>query len=353
MGRTPRSPPSRLSTPALYERRSGDPRAGPLPALVFARRTRGQGHERDAPRAVARLASGGRCRCSSAFLGVLGFSFSLPATRLAVEDLDATFVGLGRAVVAALGSAAPADPAPAPRPRRDQLGRLAPRGAGGGGGLSPVHRARPSRPHLGGRRRDRGRAPGGHRGDGRAARLRVPVARLLAGLRCPGLVAVLAFAATQGAGDVGLAYVYVFCPPGPRARWVTRRAGRCHGSSADGRPSAGRCCCPLPVVAPLAVAAALTGDLSPPPRRHGRLARLRLRLAGEHVPRLLRLVRGPGPRRGGEGGRGRKLAQPVLTLAWSALLSEQIGAATLIASIAVVASVVATQRTRVAHAAHR
>jgi drug/metabolite transporter (DMT)-like permease len=34
-------------------------------------------------------------------LGVLGFSLTLPATRLAVVDLDPTFVGLGRAIVAA------------------------------------------------------------------------------------------------------------------------------------------------------------------------------------------------------------------------------------------------------------
>ena len=34
-------------------------------------------------------------------LGVLGFSFTLPATRLAVVDLDPTFVGFGRAIVAA------------------------------------------------------------------------------------------------------------------------------------------------------------------------------------------------------------------------------------------------------------
>jgi drug/metabolite transporter (DMT)-like permease len=34
-------------------------------------------------------------------LGVLGFSFSLPATRLAVAELDGTLVGLGRAVAAA------------------------------------------------------------------------------------------------------------------------------------------------------------------------------------------------------------------------------------------------------------
>ncbi|MEB3339101.1 MAG: DMT family transporter [Leptolyngbyaceae bacterium] len=36
------------------------------------------------------------------FLGVLVFSLSLPATRLAVADLDSTFVGLGRAVVASI-----------------------------------------------------------------------------------------------------------------------------------------------------------------------------------------------------------------------------------------------------------
>jgi drug/metabolite transporter (DMT)-like permease len=36
------------------------------------------------------------------FLGVLSFSLTLPATRLAVVDLDPIFVGLGRAVVAGL-----------------------------------------------------------------------------------------------------------------------------------------------------------------------------------------------------------------------------------------------------------
>ena len=35
-------------------------------------------------------------------LGVVGFSLTLPATRLAVAELDPTFVGLGRAIVAAL-----------------------------------------------------------------------------------------------------------------------------------------------------------------------------------------------------------------------------------------------------------
>ncbi len=35
------------------------------------------------------------------FLGVLGFSGTLPATRIAVTNFDPTFVGLGRALVAA------------------------------------------------------------------------------------------------------------------------------------------------------------------------------------------------------------------------------------------------------------
>ena len=39
------------------------------------------------------------------FVGVLAFSFSLPATRLAVEDLDAWFVAFGRAAVAAVFAA--------------------------------------------------------------------------------------------------------------------------------------------------------------------------------------------------------------------------------------------------------
>ncbi len=34
-------------------------------------------------------------------LGVVGFSLTLPATRLAVTELDPTFVGLGRAIIAA------------------------------------------------------------------------------------------------------------------------------------------------------------------------------------------------------------------------------------------------------------
>jgi drug/metabolite transporter (DMT)-like permease len=57
-------------------------------------------------------------------IGVLLFSFSLPATRLAVAGIDPTVVGLGRAVVAAALGAALLAITRQPRPTRAQLPRL-------------------------------------------------------------------------------------------------------------------------------------------------------------------------------------------------------------------------------------
>src|ERR687887_461764 len=58
-------------------------------------------------------------------LGILGFSFSLPATRLAVADLDPWFVAFGRATVAAALAAAYLRATRAPRPTRAQARSLA------------------------------------------------------------------------------------------------------------------------------------------------------------------------------------------------------------------------------------
>ena len=58
-------------------------------------------------------------------LGVLGFSFSLPATRLAVEDLDPWFVTFARAVAAAVLAALYLLAVRAPLPTRAQWTRLA------------------------------------------------------------------------------------------------------------------------------------------------------------------------------------------------------------------------------------
>jgi drug/metabolite transporter (DMT)-like permease len=58
-------------------------------------------------------------------LGILGFSFSLPATKLAVEGLDPWFVAFGRATVAAVLAAVVLLAARAERPAPGQLRRLA------------------------------------------------------------------------------------------------------------------------------------------------------------------------------------------------------------------------------------
>ncbi len=58
------------------------------------------------------------------FLGVLGFSLTLPATRAAVVDLDPVFVGLGRALVAAILAAILLGATRQKRPDRRQLKSL-------------------------------------------------------------------------------------------------------------------------------------------------------------------------------------------------------------------------------------
>lgn len=58
-------------------------------------------------------------------LGILGFSFSLPATKLAVADLDPWFVAFGRAAVAGVLSIAVLRAVRAPRPSREHTKRLA------------------------------------------------------------------------------------------------------------------------------------------------------------------------------------------------------------------------------------
>lgn len=57
-------------------------------------------------------------------IGVVGFSFSLPATRLALRDLDPWVVAFGRAVVAAALAGALLGAVRAPRPTRAQLRSL-------------------------------------------------------------------------------------------------------------------------------------------------------------------------------------------------------------------------------------
>jgi len=276
------------------------------------------------------------------FVGVLAFSFSLPATRLAVEDLDATFVGLGRAVVAAALAAVLLAVLRQPRPQRRHLGRLALVGIGVVIGF-PLFTALALRELS---------SAHGAVIVGVLPAATAVMAVLRAGERPSrgfwlaagaGLAAVLAFAATQGAGGVGLADFYVFCAVALCA------LGYAEGGALARELGGWQTICwalllSMPVVAPFAVAAAVTGDLS-----GGTDAWL-----GFAYVSLVSMFLGffawyAGLARGGVAKIGQvQLAQPVMTLGWSAaLLGEEVGIATIAAALAVLLSVGATQRTRV------
>jgi drug/metabolite transporter (DMT)-like permease len=276
------------------------------------------------------------------FLGVLGFSGSLPATRVAVEELDASFVGLGRAVVAAVLGGLLLLVLRQPRPQRSQLGRLALVALGVVIGfplftafalreLSSAHGA-----VIVGLLPAATAAMAVLRGGERPSR----AFWLASGL---GLVAVLAFAATQGAGlptaADGLVLVAV----------AFGALGYAEGGALSRELGGWQTICwalvlSMPVVAPLALAAAVTGDLS-----GGAGA-----WAGFAYVSLVSMFLGffawyAGLARGGVAKIGQvQLAQPVLTLAVAAaLLGEHVGVTTVIAALAVLASVAAIQRTRV------
>jgi drug/metabolite transporter (DMT)-like permease len=275
------------------------------------------------------------------FLGVLAFSFTLPATRVAVEELDPTFVGIGREAIAAVLAAAILLATRSVLPTRPQLVRI---GIVASGvvfgwplftalalrGLTSAHSAVIV-----------GLLP--------AATAVVAVVR--AGERpsrgfwmasLAGLVAVLVFAATQGAGfSAGDIQILVAV--------ALSAIGYAEGGALAREMGGWQVICWAVVLsAPLTVAigaiAAAGSDLH---------ASGDAWLGFAYVAAVSALLGFfpwyAGLARGGVAKIGQvQLLQPLLTLAWSALLlNEHIGPGTLVASIAVVASVVATQRARV------
>jgi drug/metabolite transporter (DMT)-like permease len=277
------------------------------------------------------------------FLGVLAFSFTLPATRVAVEELDATFVGIGREAFAAAPAALILLATRAQWPTRAQLKRLALVSIGVVLGwplfsalalreLTSAHSAvivglLPAATAvvavvLGGERPSRG-------------------FWLAAGA---GLVAVLAFAATQGAGFLSTGDVLILVAVALSA------VGYAEGGALAREMGAWRVICwavalSAPLTVPITVVAAAGSDMS---------AGSDAWLSFAYVATISALFGFfpwyAGLARGGVAKIGQiQLVQPLLTLAWSAaLLSEEIGPGTVVAAIAVVACVVATQRTRVA-----
>jgi drug/metabolite transporter (DMT)-like permease len=275
------------------------------------------------------------------FLGVLAFSFTLPATRVAVEELDPVFVGIGREALAAVLAGAILIAARAPLPTRPQLKSLAIVALGvvfgwplfsalALKGLTSAHSAvvigiLPAATAV-------------------AAVLRAGehptrgfwVASLA------GLGSVLVFAATQGAGvSWGDIQILVAVALGA--------IGYAEGGALAREMGGWRVICwavflSAPLTIPIGAIAALGSDLH---------ASGDAWLGFAYVTVISALIGFfpwyAGLARGGVAKIGQvQLLQPLLTLAWSALLlGEHIGAATVVASIAVLASVVATQRTRV------
>jgi drug/metabolite transporter (DMT)-like permease len=279
---------------------------------------------------------------AAAAFGILAFSFTFPATRLAVPDLGGTVVGLGRAVIAGGLAAAFLVLVPGPRPRGGQWPRLAATAAGVVVGfplLSALALRHVTAAHgavIVGLLPAATAIVGALRGGERPSRR----FWLAAGA---GLVAVLAFAAVQGAGGPSGGDALVL------AAVVAGAVGYAEGGILARDLGGPRTICwalvlAAPVVVPASAAAALA---------HGLHGSVDAWLGFAYVSVISMFVAFFAWYHGlAHGGIARmsqlQLAQPLLTLAWSAaLLGERIGPLTLIAALAVLGCVAATQRARV------
>jgi drug/metabolite transporter (DMT)-like permease len=276
------------------------------------------------------------------FLVGLGFSFTFPATRVAVEGLDATFVGVGRAVIAGGLAAALLALRREPWPTREQMRKLAVVVGGVVVGfpllsaLALVH------------------VPSSHAAvtAGIIPAATVVAAVMRAGERPTtgfwlasgaGLLSVLAFAAASGqglprTGDLLMLAAVVLVAFGyTEGAVLSRELG-------GWRVISWALVLSLPVTIPVTAVAAAGGPVD------GDTTQWLCFLYVAVVSMFLSFFAWyAGLARGGVAKVGQvQLAQPVLTLIWSALLlGEHLGALTIVAAIAVLASVAATQRARV------
>jgi drug/metabolite transporter (DMT)-like permease len=275
-------------------------------------------------------------------LGVLAFSFSLPATRLAVADLDPWLVAFGRAVVAGVLSVAFLRATRAPRPTAVQLRSLALVALGVVVGFPlftslALHRLPASHGAV-----VVGMLPAA---TAVAAVLRAgerPTARFWAA-GAAGLAAVLAFALTRGGGGLGLADLELL------AAVLLCALGYAEGGRLSRELGGARTICwalvlSLPVTTVVAAIALA---------RSGAHAGTTAWLGFAYVS-VVSMFLGffawyAGLARGGVAKIGQvQLGQPVLSLVWAALiLGEGVGPGTVAAAVVVLACVVATQRTRV------
>ena len=275
-------------------------------------------------------------------LGVLAFSLTLPATRGALPAFGPVTVGIGRAVPAAVLAAVALLAVRVPRPSGRQLRRLLLVSAGAVAGF-PICTALALR--------DVGAAHGAVL-IGLLPASTAVVAVLRAGERPrlgfwvtagAGATAALVFAAVQGAGAPRPADLLLLAAVASAA--VAYAEG---GALAREMPGwqviAWALVLGMPIVLPVAAA----GLVLHPPATPSAGAWLGLAYVS-----LVSAFAGfvawyRGLARGGVARVGQlQLAQPVLSVGWAALLlGEQVGAATLVAALAVLVLTAATQRTR-------
>lgn len=276
-------------------------------------------------------------------LGVLGFSFSLPATRLAVADLDPFLVAFGRAVVAGLLGVVVLCATKAPRPTAAQWRGLVVVALGVVVGF-PLFTSLALH-HV----------PASHGAVvvGMLPAVTAVAAVLRAGERptrafwlasSAGLVAVLVFALSQGGGQLGtpdleLLVAVVLCALG------YAEGGRLSRELGGARTICWALTLSLPVTVVVAGAA-----LGQDGAHAGASAWLGFAYVSVISMFLAFFAWYAGLARGGVAKIGQvQLAQPVLGLVWAAsILGEHISLGTAGAAVAVLAAVVATQRTRVA-----
>jgi drug/metabolite transporter (DMT)-like permease len=279
-------------------------------------------------------------------LGILGFSFSFPATRLAVADLDPWLVAFGRATIAATLAAGYLVATRAPRPTRPQITSLAIVAVGVVVGF-PLLSSLALR--------------GETSAHGAVVIAFLPAATAVAAVlragerpsrrfwlaSAAGLVAVLAFVAKSAGAELsgsGIKTADLFLLAATALCAIGYAEGGALSRSLGAAPTI---CWALvisaPITASVAIAAAATTGL-----HAGTTAWLGFAYVSAISMFLAFFAWYAGLARGGVARVGQiQLAQPVLTLGWSALLlNESVGPLTLLTALAVLASVAATQRAR-------
>ncbi len=276
------------------------------------------------------------------FLGVLGFSFSLPATRLAVADLDPWFVTFARALAAAALAALYLVAVRAPAPTRAQWRKLALVAGGAVLGF----------PLLTGLALVTSESQHGAVVVALLPGATALAAVALAGERpgplfwaaaLAGLLVVVTFTVAGAGGEITVADLFLL-----GAVAVCAVAYAVGGALSRDLGGARTICWALvlsvPVTAPVAAVSAATTSL-----HAGPAAWLGLAYVSVISMFLGFFAWYAGLARGGVAKVGQvQLLQPLLTFLWAGLiLGERVGLGTVLAATGVLASVIVTQRARV------